>query len=456
MSALTFPIGKAPAPQGVLTAAVSPETPEPRLIASIPLALALIAGPLVFGAVEPWGWASLAALAMLTLGLWILPLVRRGFIEFAWSPLYIPGVLFLGLGLVQLLAHRTIDAISTRNSIIELAAILVFFSVTLQLPTAKSPEARQVVGLGVIIYTFVIALFAVVQYFSSAGKLYWCVTPHAGGWVFGPYVNHDHYAGLMEMLIPLSAGFALALYRRHGMSVLTSFAILFAIASVLLSGSRGGLICLLLESGVFLGVLLSKGPRNGESSMPIWIVAVPAVAFAAFLWMDNGDVAQHLETVFEQSYASDVSFKYRRQAAKDSLLLFRDHWQLGTGLGSFEYAFPRYQSLPGDAIWDHAHDDYVETLAETGIVGGLMVLSALVMWFRLAFRRLEERLKTGAGWIQFGAAVGCCGLLLHSFFDFNLHIPANALWFAVCAALATAQTPVRQTVQRLNLDQSRR
>jgi O-antigen ligase len=420
-------------------------TPEPHLAAAIPLILALILGPLAFGAVESWGWASLLLFAAVTLGLWIGSCVQRGLIDFIWSPLYVPGVLFLLLGVVQFLTRRTVDIISTRNSLLELGAILVFFFITLQISIIKSPDDWRLSGSGLIVYTFAIALFAVAQYFSSAGKLYWRITPHAGGWIFGPYVNHDHYAGLMEMLVPLSAGFAMALYRRHRMSVLASFAILFAVASVLLSGSRGGLICLLLEAGVFLFVLLRRGPGHGASSTAIRVTAVLAIAFAAFLWMDNGEVLQHLETVFEPSHASDVSFTDRRQTAIDSLRLFRDHWPLGTGLGSFRYAFPRYQSLPGDAVWDHAHDDYVETLAETGVAGGLIVLSALIIWFRLAFRKLEERLETRAGWIQFGAALGCCGLLLHSLFDFNLHIPANALWFAVCAALATSQAPRHRT-----------
>lgn len=417
-------------------------------MAAVPLIMALIVGPLAFGAVESWGWASLVLLAMVALGLWVISCAQRDLIEFIWSPLYISGVLFLLLGLFQLLAHRTVDPVATRNALIELAGILVFFSLTLQLSTAaRIPEAWRFLGLGVIVYMFAIALLAVIQYVSSAGKLYWRITPHAGGWIFGPYVNHDHYAGLMEMLIPLSAGFAITLYRRHGMSMLTIFAILFTVASVLLSGSRGGLVCLLLETGIFLFVLLAKDSGHRASSMMIRVVAALAIAFAVFFWMDNGQVVHHLETVFEPSHASDVSFTYRRQTAIDSLRLFRAHWPLGTGMGSFQYAFPKYQTLPGDAVWEHAHDDYVEALAETGVAGGLIVLSALIIWFRLAFRNLTERLKTRIGWIQFGAALGCCGLLLHSFFDFNLHIPANALWFAACAALATAPIPMRQAPQ---------
>ncbi|MGH9448251.1 MAG: O-antigen ligase family protein, partial [Terriglobia bacterium] len=77
-----------------------------------------------------------------------------------------------------------------------------------------------------------------------------------------------------------------------------------------------------------------------------------------------------------------------------------------------------------------AHNDYLEALAETGIVGGLFVLIALVVFLHQAFRNLRARLLSGRGWIQWGAALGCCGLLVHSLCDFNLHIPANAAWFA--------------------------
>jgi O-antigen ligase len=88
-------------------------------------------------------------------------------------------------------------------------------------------------------------------------------------------------------------------------------------------------------------------------------------------------------------------------------------------------------------LWiDYAHNDYLQALAETGLVGAVFIASALALFLRLAFRDLPHAASDG-GWIRLGAALGCCGLLVHSFFDFNLHIPANAAWFAVLAGLAT-------------------
>jgi len=89
--------------------------------------------------------------------------------------------------------------------------------------------------------------------------------------------------------------------------------------------------------------------------------------------------------------------------------------------------------------WDHAHDDYAQALAETGLVGGALILLAVGTFFYLAFDRWGERLRYHQGWIRLGATVGCCGLLIHSFVDFNLHIPANAAWFAASAGWASTR-----------------
>jgi O-antigen ligase len=154
--------------------------------------------------------------------------------------------------------------------------------------------------------------------------------------------------------------------------------------------------------------------------------------------MDPGDISRRLETVASITHSPEVTLGDRLVAARDTLRVFAAHPSLGTGLGSFELAFPPYESVPTDQVWQHAHNDYAEALAETGLAGGLLMVVALVMFFGLAFRNLAQRLRDDTGWIQLGAAIGCCGLLVHSFVDFNFHVPANAAWFAVCAALASA------------------
>jgi O-antigen ligase len=78
-------------------------------------------------------------------------------------------------------------------------------------------------------------------------------------------------------------------------------------------------------------------------------------------------------------------------------------------------------------------------VAEGGVAAALLTLISLPLFFCLAFRRLRQRLEEPTGWLQLGAAASVCGILVHSFVDFNLHIPANAAWFTFCAALATVR-----------------
>jgi O-antigen ligase len=145
--------------------------------------------------------------------------------------------------------------------------------------------------------------------------------------------------------------------------------------------------------------------------------------------------------------AQDANFADRVSMAADSLRVFRAHPFAGVGLGGFETAYPPYQSVPGEKRVDHAHNDYAEALAETGTVGGILIVAALTFFFVQTgknFRASRAPASDIVDWLRLGATIGCLGLLFHSFFDFNLHIPANAAWFVVCAGLACAPVDSRQ------------
>jgi O-antigen ligase len=89
-------------------------------------------------------------------------------------------------------------------------------------------------------------------------------------------------------------------------------------------------------------------------------------------------------------------------------------------------------------VVDHAHNDYVEILADTGILGGLCALAFLILLYRHAVARIESEQGHFSRAYHAGALIACSGILMHSFVDFNLHITANYLLFLVNAALATS------------------
>ena len=416
-----------------------PFTPYPLHIARILLIAALFAAPLAFGAVQAWAWASLAGLAAVLLFLWSVGCVEQGALKIAWSPLYLPALLFLLLGTIQFFAHRTLDPIGTRESLLKLVTDLIFFFLAGQLLANGTQKILRGLGFATVVYAFELALFAMLQFFSSNGLIYWMVKP--ASWTFGPYVNHNHYAGLMEMLMPRGAGYVLSRPRDHPMRTLLGFGLLVPIVSLLLCGSRGGLISLLVEVVILGAMVFRHAPMHRRRRLAAVGGLGMTMAALLFFWMESGEISKRLATIASITHSPDVTLGGRLVVARDSLRIFRDHLWMGTGLGSFEAAFPQYQSFSSDQSWDHAHNDYAEALAETGLVGGLLIVAALVMFFGLAFRKLGQRLRHDAGWIQLGAAIGCCGLLVHSLVDFNLHLPANAAWFAVCVAVATCNVP---------------
>jgi len=408
------------------------------------LVLILLIAPLAFGAVQPWAWGALVVAAVFLISLWGLAQVQQGQARVLWSPIYVPVALFLFLGLAQFLGGLTLDSYATREALLKLTTNLILFFVAVQLVATAPRSAWRAFGLIITLFAFSLALFAIVQYFSSGGLIYWIVkTP--SGCTFGPYLNHNHYAGLMEMLIPISAGYVLGRPEGQRGQSLLGFAVLVAIASSLLSGSRGGLISLCAEIAILAAILFRFSPaarrRPFAAMVPLGVIA----AAVLFFWMDPGHISQRLATIANIPYKPEVTLAERMVVSKDSMRVFADYGWLGTGLGSFEVTYPRYQSFATDLMWDHAHNDYAEALVETGLVGGSLILSAIVLFLRQAFHNLRKRLQHEAGWIQLGATLGCCGLLVHSFGDFNFHIPANAAWFSVCSAIAIQSKAVSRT-----------
>ena len=391
--------------------------------------------PLAFGAVPTWAWGLMTMGVACVLLLWSVECLRAGQIELIWSPLYLPAVSLLVLGAVQLRFGLTLDRIGTREALMKLLTYLLVFFLAQQLFANASPRAWQFSGTAIAVYTFAMATFAIIQSFAGPGLLYGFIRPQWGGLVFGPYVNHNHYAGLMELLIPIEAALALSLRPKHPAKPLLFFAIFVAVVSAFLSGSRAGTIALVVELGIFIAVLFLRGPaRRVHNLALVSSLALAVLAVGCFAWLDPGDVRKRWEAMAK---TPELAAQDRLIMTSDCMRISRSHLAHGVGLGAFAVSYPKYQTLATDFLIDFAHDDYAQLFAESGILGWVLAPASVVLFAFLAFRRLQVRLQGPVGWLQLGAAVGVCGILVHSFTDFNLHIPANAAWFATSAALGT-------------------
>ena len=247
------------------------------------------------------------------------------------------------------------------------------------------------------------------------------------------------------MLIPIAATYYISAGRKSRFSLVWACGLLIAVAALLLAGSRGGLLAITAE--LLLGLTVA-GVRDKRRVTLIWGAGALLLAtLAFFLVIAPSDLPGRLASVVRFRDATVTGDRPR--VMHDTLHIFRDHLATGTGLGTFEAVYPQYQSFVSDKTWSNAHNDYVQFLAETGITGGILLLLSLVIFLREAFwAGLCGGFSGSATWIQLGASLGCCGLLVHSFVDFNLHIPANAAWFSASAGLALLAGPLAKRCWR--------
>ncbi len=394
----------------------------------------LFCAPLAFGSVEPWGWGPMALVAVAALLAWAGASFRNRVLVLAWSWLFVPGLVLLGFVLLQLYGRWSVDPASTSEATLKLAICLLIFFLTTQLYYAAPESLWERLGLYVLIYSSLVGLFGILQFFSAPGSIYWFgPSPNVN---FGPYINRDHFAGLFEMLVPIAGAYYIAIGRKSRFSLLWGFALLIATASLLFAGSRGGLLSLVTELLVLIVIVIARTRDRKRVGLLCGAAGLFLAAVAFLLFLAPSELPARLATV---TRFSDTEVTGNRpKVAHDTLRMFRDHLAAGTGLGTFEAVYPQYESFVSDKTWTYAHNDYAQLLAETGLPGGLMALLGLIIFVHEAFWiRLRSNLTGSRSWLQLGASLGCCGILVHSLVDFNLHIPANAAWFSTCAALAT-------------------
>jgi O-antigen ligase len=389
---------------------------------------------LAHGAVEPWSETVLEIGTAILLLIWSWMALTDRELKLAWSPLLWPLLAFWLVGALQIGTGRTAVSFLTRIELLKYSALLALFFLCVQSYRTQAQWRGFIwflLSLG-----FVVSMFGILQHFTFNGKLYWVRELQYGGIPFGPYVNRNHFAGLMELLIP--PGLAIQILggeRRDQLPLVTLFNLL-PIGALFLSASRGGIVSFVAEVG-FLAILIVACRRQKK----VFVAAAFVVTLAAILisWLGIGRALDR----FASYQKLEVGETRRAEMFHDSLRIFRDHPILGTGLGTLQEVFPHYETLYDGLVVNHSHNDYAEALAETGLIGGTCWFVFLILLFWTAWRILSSEKESRSFAYHAGALVACFGLLVHATVDFNFHIPSNALIFLLQAALATSAFPAQ-------------
>lgn len=446
-----------------------------------PVALLAFA-PLAWGSVEAWSEMVVVVGSSAIGAVWLLRLTLHpaccdadraagGHIG-SWSAgLLVPLIVVLGVGLLQLLPLGPLAAaLSPTGAEIQRQAGLDAGSLTLSMARQETLRAlAQFAGYALlflavfdglhgraevrrlalvfVILGFAHALGGILWHYQSAGRAYW--SPKAVGRSFGPYINRNHFASLMGMTVPFGIGFLLSLgHRRKGAAgetgpparltaraseergpqrLLAGFSVAVMAGALGLSLSRGGLVSTLAALAVLAAAIGARRLTRGH----LWMaVSAVAGALAFTVWLVAQPLLDRLGSITDAAAVAA-----RTGIWSDSLRLAADFPFFGSGFGTFAEAFPRYQTAHAGQRMIHAHNDWVQLFAEGGLAGTLAVLAVIGGYAAAALKRLRRRRDREVVALALGGLAGLLAFLLHSFTEFNAHIPANALWFTVLAAL---------------------
>jgi O-antigen ligase len=386
------------------------------------LTAVVIYGLLTFGAVLPVNWFLLVILWSVAIAGWLVYQALRGR---TWHLLF---VILLFLLAVMFWFRQALWSTAI------VAGIWAWWA------TARNNEQGVVRFLKVLLAVGLFeALLGLAQFFVRPGWIFGYV--NAVNRSSGTLINRNHFAGLMEMFIPIALGLAYISAHRFGelaraytyllIGALMSLALLFSV-------SRMGILSFLFTL-CFLGILQwHKSRRSLAAGLALGMGALVA---AGALWIGVDSVVQR----YSELMGGDGFFRQSR------VMIFRDVTRmiaakpLGIGVDNFHDRFREYQTFHPDLLFDHAHNDYLETTAEWGLPVAIAFWSFIVFTAARAVRLFVSVQSPE----QQGILLACIGailaILVHSLMDFNLQIPSNAMLFFTFVGISLAM-PLPESV----------
>lgn len=424
------------------------------LVAALLLALRLLfmsAGriPVPHGVARQLFWPMLWWLLWLTwIGVHLLPVDAATLAR--WSPaaaqLYDDSARLLGSPLVPRLSiapSQTIDAWLLSAGLCCLYALIVL--------SCCGDRVRMGQVLGVIVASGLFqALYGSLMTLSGLEWGFFEVKEHYRRVATGTFVNRNHLAGYLELAGAAALGLILADLGGRGtprtwrqrladlIALLFSakmrarLALIVMAVALVLTRSRMGNIAFVASLCVCaMGFILLRHRHYALRAFALFASVVAVDILIVSNWYG-------LERVIERIEQTDLNTDSRAVFLRHAPPAVDAYWTAGSGPGTFAVAFSPFRTAELRPYFDHAHNDYIEFLVETGVVG-LSLLAAFVLAHVLhALRTLIRRRRRMAAAVSFSALMGMLAIAIHSTADFNLQIPANAATLLTLMALAAS------------------
>jgi O-antigen ligase len=314
--------------------------------------------------------------------------------------------------------------------------------------------ARNLVALGVIV-----AVIGLIQRATFNGKLLWFWEPEFYSWnSFGPFVNRNHFAGWMVLVLMLSIGYLFGRVSVHRPSskanwrewllwsgsaegtgvLLTAGSILVMGCSLVWTMSRSGIAAAGVAASILFVAAVYRSKRRALSLALAGYLLVAVMGVVAWRGTD---------TLFAW-YGNTQTLEWRFDLWQDTLPALNDFWIMGSGLNTYGTLMLGYPRTDTSSMPREAHNDYLQLAVEGGL---LVCIPALLLIFAVARRAVQRLLQPQdemTWWIRMGAVAGMCSMAVQELTEFSLQIPGVALLFATCVALAIHERAPVQSRRR--------
>jgi O-antigen ligase len=439
--------------------------------AEIVLALVVIGEVLAFGGVQPLAY-SLMEIAIFGLVLFLLVnQARAGEIQLAlpiWPVLF---ALFVVCQLIPLprswvshldplrplpgnllaLEHRhgawTTISIYPHATMVLLLKFLAYLGAFAVAAFVFNSSSRKSLLVRVLMFLGLFeAGYGMVQYLANWQKIFWMDKVYYTSEATGTYINHNHFAGFLELTFPFMLASVFYYFqiwqdgRRRGrahadrtvtnaasiQSLFYSFLLVVAVVAVIFSRSRAGILATMFTV-LFLAILAQLKTRRKAWTLGLAAFLLIAVGYG--LWIGLNPVVGRFEAF--RGGAEYFETEGRTSLWRSTMAMIHDHPLTGMGFGTYTSGLRHYQTYLVDYTVTHAHGDFLELTAGTGLTGAALLFVPIFVLLGMMIHSFLTDSRRFRPAVTLGCIGGTLALLIHSVADFNLHIPANALVFAV-------------------------
>lgn len=285
--------------------------------------------------------------------------------------------------------------------------------------------------------------------------------------IMGTFINRDHYSAYLNMILPVLAGwifyyynsfckssnfyrFKLLRFIQYENGIPCYMAMIFVLIGVgqAFSLSRAGISSAFIAFASLVYLLSNK---KGKMQISTIVIILVLSLCGLLYWIGYYPIVYRFKLI-PLEWQSEAG---RWAVWKDSFSIIKDFPLFGIGLANFNYQFSHYKSFYSERRFSYAHNDFLQALVELGIIGFLLLVIAIYYFYKQVLSYpWEKGSRTKA--IVFGIISSTFAILIHSFFDFPMQIPANALLFTILIACLFAFIKINTSKSKLAISFQRK